>query len=78
MVLVSTMAVPILCFFQMKIFNNKKFKFHKLNVDKIGYYYPPNFFIFLSELGVKISNVEIHTFLGSGQFMETANSIGSP
>ena len=32
----------------------------------------------LSQLSVKICNIEIHTFWGSEQFMETAISIGSP
>ena len=32
----------------------------------------------LSQLSVNISNVEIHTFWGSEQFVETATSIGSP
>ena len=54
-------------------------------VDKIDDYYLQNVFVnpqkkfrFLSQLSEKISNVEIHTFWGSGQFMETAISIGSP
>ena len=39
---------------------------------------PQKKFRFLSQLSEKISDVEIHTFWGSGQLMETAISIGSP
>ena len=55
-------------------------KFSKLYDEKIGSYYLQNVFLNLqkkiwmwSQLGVKIFDVEIHTF---GQFMEGAISIG--
>ena len=48
----------------------------KLLLSAKCFFYPTKNFIFLSKLSVKISNVEIHTFWGSGQLIETAIPIG--
>ena len=55
-----------------------------MNVAKIGYCYLRNVYLkpqkkirFLSQVLVKIFNIENHTFWGSGQLDENAKSIGS-
>ena len=76
MVLIS--AIVVFHLFKIKIFKYIFQKFYKLYVDNIDYYYlknaflnPQNKFRLFSQLSEKISNVEIHTFWGSGQVMES-------
>ena len=52
-----------------------------MNVEKFGYHYLQNDYLNQQkdsdiQILVKISNVRIHTLLGSGQFDEKTNSIG--
>ena len=70
MVLISISAITILVFFPSNVDFQMVFKrFHKLNFDKLGYYYlrsvflnPQQKFRLLSQLSVKIPNIGIHTF----------------
>ena len=78
MVLISTTSVAILCaFFKCRFLNGFK-KVPQILCWQNVFLSQKKIFRLLSQSSVKISNVEIHRFWESGQFMETVISIGSP